>query len=147
MLESVAKRAGIIALNLLVVACGSRNAQAPFSLLPQHAAPGRPHSSSNPITHVVVIMQENRSFDNMFYGFPGAETATFGYGHGVKYTMVPKHLKFDFDLNHYHYQFLEDSDSGQNERLGSTHSRSPYDQGLQRNQLGKRAVMLGVLHR
>ncbi|MGA8532671.1 MAG: alkaline phosphatase family protein [Candidatus Tumulicola sp.] len=115
MIEAVFKRAGIIALALIVVACSSRNAQAPFSLMPQNAPPGRPHASAYPITHVVVIMQENRSFDNMFYAFPGAETATFGYGHGVKYTMVPKHLKFDFDLNHYHYQFLEDFDSGQND--------------------------------
>jgi len=31
------------------------------------------------IKHVVVIFQENRSFDNVFAGFPGADSATFGY--------------------------------------------------------------------
>jgi phospholipase C len=31
------------------------------------------------ITHIVYIVQENRSFDNLFYGYPGADTATYGY--------------------------------------------------------------------
>ncbi len=60
-------------------------------------------------------MQENRSFDNFFRGFPGADSATFGYGHGVKYPLVPKHLTWTFDLNHYRYQFLEDYDGGKND--------------------------------
>ncbi len=31
------------------------------------------------IQHVVIVVQENRSFNNLFYGFPGATTATYGY--------------------------------------------------------------------
>lgn len=31
-----------------------------------------------PIRHVVVLIRENRTFDSMFTGFPGAETTTFG---------------------------------------------------------------------
>ncbi|MGA8533206.1 MAG: alkaline phosphatase family protein [Candidatus Tumulicola sp.] len=31
------------------------------------------------IKHVVVIIQENRSFDNMFQGYPGADTQSYGY--------------------------------------------------------------------
>ena len=30
------------------------------------------------ITHVVYIVQENRSFDNMFQGYPGADTVSSG---------------------------------------------------------------------
>ena len=30
------------------------------------------------ITHVVYIVQENRSFDNMFQGYPGANTVSRG---------------------------------------------------------------------
>ncbi|HEY5425428.1 MAG TPA: alkaline phosphatase family protein, partial [Candidatus Tumulicola sp.] len=40
-----------------------------------------PTSSNNPappIQHVVVLLQENRSFNNIFMGFPGAETSTTG---------------------------------------------------------------------
>src|ERR1035437_3373824 len=35
-----------------------------------------------PIQHVVVIMQENRSFDHLFHGFPGADTAETGLYQG-----------------------------------------------------------------
>ena len=33
------------------------------------------------ITHVIVIIQENRTFDNLFNGFPGADTAQSGLNH------------------------------------------------------------------
>ncbi|HEU5479633.1 MAG TPA: alkaline phosphatase family protein [Candidatus Tumulicola sp.] len=34
------------------------------------------------IKHVVIIVQENRSFDNLFQGFPGADTQSYGYTSG-----------------------------------------------------------------
>lgn len=41
------------------------------------------------IKHVVIVVQENRTFDNYFYGFAGADYATYGYAHdGSK---VPLH--------------------------------------------------------
>jgi phospholipase C len=64
------------------------------------------------ITHVVVIMQENRSLDNLFHAFPGANTVDFGYGHGKKYKLHPTSLAYPVDINHAHYQFLEDYDYG-----------------------------------
>src|SRR6516164_4138220 len=48
--------------------------------------------STSPIQHVVVIMQENRSVDNLFHGFPGADTVSSGDGHGKKYTLKPVSL-------------------------------------------------------
>ena len=36
-------------------------------------------ATSSKIQHIVIIVQENRSFNNLFYGFPGARTATYGY--------------------------------------------------------------------
>jgi phospholipase C len=33
------------------------------------------YASSSKIQHIVIIVQENRSFNNLFYGFPGAHTA------------------------------------------------------------------------
>ncbi len=49
-----------------------------------------------PIHHVVVLVRENRTFDNLFTGFPGAETTTFG----VRSTgaHVPLRLAPDGDL-------------------------------------------------
>jgi phospholipase C len=35
---------------------------------------------TNPyVKHVVIVIQENRSFDNLFSGFPGADAPAFGY--------------------------------------------------------------------
>ena len=31
------------------------------------------------VQHVVIVVQENRSFDNLFLGFPGANTQNFGF--------------------------------------------------------------------
>ncbi len=42
---------------------------------------------STKIKHVIVIIQENRSFVNIFSGFPGADAPTFGYEHDG--TQVP----------------------------------------------------------
>jgi phospholipase C len=72
----------------------------------------RNHTGSNPIQHVVVIMQENRSFDNLFFGFPGANTAQTGSGHGKVYPLRAIPLIWKFDMRHDHAQFLEDYDSG-----------------------------------
>jgi len=35
--------------------------------------------SLNLIQHVVIIVQENRSFDDLFQGYPGANTQSYGY--------------------------------------------------------------------
>ncbi|MGA8533971.1 MAG: alkaline phosphatase family protein [Candidatus Tumulicola sp.] len=78
---------------------------------------GAAHSrgGSTPIQHVVVIMQENRSFDNLFHGFPGADTATSGPGHGTKYVLQQVPLTWTWDLRHDHTQFLEDYDQGKDD--------------------------------
>ncbi|MGA8098548.1 MAG: hypothetical protein WB810_07800, partial [Candidatus Cybelea sp.] len=36
-------------------------------------------STTTPIKHVVFILQENRSFNNLFLGYPGATTQNYGY--------------------------------------------------------------------
>jgi phospholipase C len=36
------------------------------------------HSGSSPVQHVIIVVQENRSFDNFFAGFPGAHGALRG---------------------------------------------------------------------
>lgn len=44
------------------------------------------------IQHVVIIIQENRSLDNLFQGFPGARTQSYGYdssGEKIKLGQIP----------------------------------------------------------
>ncbi len=53
------------------------------------------------IDHIVWIVQENRSFDNLFYGFPGADTATTGKNSkGKTITLKPVSLKRLYNIAH-----------------------------------------------
>jgi phospholipase C len=99
---------------MFVGGCSSYGTQSALSPLAQNGAHRR--ASSSPIQHIVIIMQENRSFDNFFYKYPGANYATQGLGHnGVVYPLLPLHLGWAHDQNHYHWQFLEDYDKGKND--------------------------------
>ncbi|HVN68227.1 MAG TPA: alkaline phosphatase family protein [Candidatus Binatia bacterium] len=60
--------------SIAIAACGG-SPSAPVAL---PAAPARLAASKSPIEHVVIAIQENRSFDNLFATFPGADGATTG---------------------------------------------------------------------
>ena len=65
------------------------------------------------IRHVVFLIQENRSFDNLFHGFPGADTATSGLtSGGQQVTLQPVSLKAPFDLLHDFKDAVIDMDGG-----------------------------------
>ncbi len=64
------------------------------------------------IKHVVVIVQENRSFDDLFHGFPGARYATYGYMHdGTRVTLRPTTLTGP-DISHVWDDAIVDWDHG-----------------------------------
>lgn len=53
------------------------------------------------IKHVVYIVQENRSFDDMFHGYPGADTVSRGKSStGKMIKLVPVSLAVRYDLDH-----------------------------------------------
>ena len=53
------------------------------------------------IKHVIIIVQENRSFNNLFYDYPGAKTKSYGYdSHGKKIPLKPISLKTKWDMQH-----------------------------------------------
>jgi phospholipase C len=62
---------------LLLSAC-STHATSVISPLDGRAASIRSGASTSPIKHVVIIVQENRTFNNLFMNYPGATTATRG---------------------------------------------------------------------
>ncbi len=69
--------------------------------------------SASKIHHVVIIFQENRSFDDLFNGFPGADTVTYGYNsQGQKVPLRPISLTAPWDLDHTHTGFLNDYNGG-----------------------------------
>jgi phospholipase C len=67
---------------------------------------------SGPIQHVVVIMQENRSFDNLFNGFPGADTVQSGMNNGVVVPLTVTPLGNGPDLDHTHTGWWKQWDGG-----------------------------------
>jgi phospholipase C len=53
------------------------------------------------ITHVVYIVQENRSFNNMFMGYPGANTRSYGYNSlGKKIELKPYPMGTAYVIDH-----------------------------------------------
>ncbi|MEO6991744.1 MAG: alkaline phosphatase family protein [Candidatus Baltobacteraceae bacterium] len=69
--------------------------------------------SSGKISHVVIIIQENRSFNNLFMGFPGATTSTTGVlcnGRTVRLHPVP--FGAPYDVGHGLPDFLAAYDNG-----------------------------------
>jgi phospholipase C len=59
------------------------------------------HTSSSKIQHVVIIIQENRSFNNLFMSYPGATTQTYGLNSkNQQITLQPVTLATTWDLEH-----------------------------------------------
>jgi phospholipase C len=104
---------------LVLAACGGNGGVANMSpLMPLTFQPLRPahapvdrerrHTASGKIQHVVIIVQENRSFNNLFYGFPRAKTQDYGYDtYGNKITLGQIGLETWWDLDHSSNSFFE----------------------------------------
>jgi len=113
----------IALLAFLLSACGGSGAAANSPVAPgvpvlpgqsapvlRYQPPARQHrrASSGKIQHVVIVIQENRSFNDLFYGFPGATTAKYGFdSYGNKVTLNPIPLETDWDLEHDSYGFFD----------------------------------------
>ncbi len=79
-----------------------------------HAARYRSPASGT-IQHVVFILQENRSFNNLFLGFKGAKTRGFGYDStGAKIKLTPMTLAATCDIDHSANAFFAAYQSGKN---------------------------------
>jgi phospholipase C len=82
--------------------------------------------SRRAIQHVVIIVQENRSFDNLFHDYPGADSARTGLIHtGRRIALVPISLKAEFDLSHGFSDFVRDYDNGKMDGFDLEHFGSP----------------------
>jgi phospholipase C len=95
------------------------------------ASPAVPQSTvspipGSPIQHIVVIMQENRSFDNLFNGFPGADTAQSGMNGATAIPLKPISLADSRDLDHSHTRWVQDWDNGAMDGFVQNGSTLPY---------------------
>jgi phospholipase C len=97
-------RASAALATLALAACTASGAT---QTLPGFAsAPPAAASSSSPtvgdyIKHVVIIIQENRSFDNLFAGFPGADAPLFGNMRGHRVPLHVVHFAPLMNVNHF----------------------------------------------
>ncbi len=75
-------------------------------------APVRRGAIAGKFAHIVVIVQENRTVDNLFNGFPGADTVRKGLRFGQKVPLQPIALEPSINPDHSHVGFTEDYDGG-----------------------------------
>jgi phospholipase C len=112
----------MLALSFLIIlsACtGAPNGASNEPVVPK-AAPAKDFTSSalgTYIKHVVIIVQENRSFDNIFAGYPGSNSQTYGYtSNGTKVNLQP--IPFEVkDMGHYYSTGLMDYDNGKMDKF------------------------------
>jgi phospholipase C len=73
----------------------------------------RRHASQSPIQHIVIIVQENRSVDDLFQFLPGANVRSYGYGStGTQIPLQSESLTAPYDVSHTHTYWLTEYNKG-----------------------------------
>ena len=71
------------------------------SSMPASVTSGPSDKGIHKIKHVIIIVQENRSLNNLFYGFPGARTTSYGFdSSNNRIQLTPIGLETTWDLAH-----------------------------------------------
>jgi phospholipase C len=69
--------------------------------------------AGSPIQHVIIVLQENRTFDNMFHGYRGADYASSGRtSTGSTVALKPVHLMTPWDPSHEYGDWLREYRNG-----------------------------------
>jgi phospholipase C len=128
-----------IALSASLLSCGGAH-QLGAPLPPVAPSPSMPlalpqDNLPTPITHVVIIFQENRTPDFLFQGFPGADIASSGMdSYGERVPLHPITLATQYDLGHSQPSFVRDYDNGKMDgfdaQLPWKYRYRPYAYGL-----------------
>src|SRR5579863_2075626 len=108
------KRAQLAELFLLAGLAGCSLHQQAGTAAAPGPLPATPSGPSSKISHIVIIVQENRSVDNLFHGLPGADTADYGLNsEGEQVTLQPDPLAGSYDISHAHAAFETEYANGQ----------------------------------
>ena len=86
---------------------------------------GVSNPNDTPIKHVVVIMQENRTIDNFFHDFPGADTVDSGMSYGKVVPLSPVPLGSPTGLDHSHIGWWKAWDNGKMDGFSYTQKDPP----------------------
>jgi phospholipase C len=93
-------------------------------------------SSCNPIQHIVLIVKENRTYDNLFGTFPGANGAsTFRTASGSVKPLVHEPDKTWGDISHAWRFAIQAYDGGKMDRFGKTDGAKQLGQDVADSQL------------
>lgn len=80
---------------------------------PTAAPTSTPAPGATPIQHVVIILQENRTLENIFHGYPGANTVNTGLdSNGNPVTLQPARLMTPYDPAHRYTNWLAEYNNG-----------------------------------
>ncbi|HEY1429340.1 MAG TPA: alkaline phosphatase family protein, partial [Candidatus Tumulicola sp.] len=72
-----------------------------------------PAKAGKYFTHIVIIIQENRTYDNLFATFPGGDGTTFGYAHdGSKIPLAEANLENHISPNNGYQYWIRDWNQG-----------------------------------
>ncbi len=105
-------RVARVAALALLAACAGGAGTATTPVAPLQRAQ-RSVSLKMPIQHIVVIVQENRSVDNLFQLLPGADTQSYGYNSkNQKIFLQPVALDAPYDVKHNHKSWLTEFNQG-----------------------------------
>ena len=108
----------LLSTTALTSGCGGGSKNVP----PPTPPPIPPPTASSTIKHIVIIMQENRSFDNLFNGFPGADTVASGMSNGVSVPLQAVPYEQGTDLDHSHEGWYKDYNAGKMDGFAHAHS-------------------------
>jgi phospholipase C len=103
-----------IALALALSGCGGSSAVRALPVLSiSNPTVVKPVRGATPIKHIVIVLQENRTFDNIFHGYPGANWAKTGYNHRGRRVKLPElPLMVPWDLGHEYEDWLVEYNGG-----------------------------------
>jgi phospholipase C len=96
-----------------LAACGGPGSNAAFAPpAPASRAKEHPTTTNPKIAHIVIVIQTNRSFDNLFATFPGANGTTTGYAFGQQVQLKKSNLYNAKLYQNSHAAFVVDYDNG-----------------------------------
>jgi len=112
----------ILCISVALVGCG----RGVVGTAPSIATVEGPTALNSPIQHVVIIMQENRTFDNLFNAYPGADTVQTGMSNGQPIALQPVSLADPRDLGHNHTDWWQHWNNGKMDGFAQGRASDPY---------------------
>ena len=109
------RRSSALVFVLLLAGCSGGGGSATSAIVPAPIATAIPRARTLQSTfkHVILIVQENRSVDNLFNGFPGADTLPYGIDHnGAHVPLASIGLGDGGDIDHSHRGWLREYNKG-----------------------------------